>query len=140
MSRKRSVKVYLASRYSRRLELVDHAQELTELGYTVTSRWLAGTHDAEHPTPEQRADWAAEDWADLMASDWVISFTEQPKALLANPGRGGRHVEFGAAMATHKRLIVVGLAETVFHCLPSVERFDSWLEFLECVAWRERAP
>jgi len=36
-------------------------------------------------------------------------------------GRGGRHVEFGYAMAKGKRLIVVGYRENLFHEHPSVE-------------------
>jgi hypothetical protein len=45
-------------------------------------------------------------------------------------GRGGRHVEFGAAVATGKRLIVVGHRENLFHHLPGVEFFDGpkWLD------------
>ena len=40
-----------------------------------------------------------------MAADAVITFTEIPNTILAT---GGRHVEFGLALAQAKRVIVVG--------------------------------
>jgi hypothetical protein len=128
--------IYLAARYSRHLELQTYAADLRAFGHTVTSRWIEGNHqlsDAalkdDHGTQglaeTERARFASEDWDDLMAADWCISFTEEPRS---GPSRGGRHVEFGAAMATGKRLIVVGHRENVFHCLPNVEFFDDWQE------------
>jgi hypothetical protein len=38
---------YLAARYGRREELLGHAADLIERGHAVTSRWLAGDHQAE---------------------------------------------------------------------------------------------
>jgi hypothetical protein len=128
------MRIYLAARYIRREELARYAAELRALGHVVTSRWVDGQHEAETATQVDRARWAAEDWDDLMAAECCVSFTERPRAQLEKPGRGGRHVEFGAAMAAGKRLIVVGWRENVFHCLPDVEFVETWEQAKEMLA------
>jgi hypothetical protein len=129
-----AISIYLAARYSRRKELCAYAATLTDLGFRITSRWLSGKHellDREGLSAEaeatERVRFATEDWTDVMAADWCISFTETPRA---SNSRGGRHVEFGAAMAKGKRCVVIGPRENVFHCLPDVEHYPSWGEFL----------
>lgn len=126
------MKIYLAARYSRRLELCEYRERLQELGHVVTSRWLNGGHQiAEMRVSDQGAEaphddrirFALEDWDDLMAADCCISFTEPSRT---GPTRGGRHVEFGGAIAAGKRVIVVGHHENVFHCLPQVEFFETF--------------
>lgn len=119
--------IYLAARYARRAEMAGYARELDAMGYHVTSRWIHGSHELDdHPAPAERARLAAEDLEDLLAADVVISFTEQPRAALDKPGHGGRHVEFGLALALGKRVMIVGPRENVFHWLPAVECCESW--------------
>lgn len=48
-------------------------------------------------------------------------------------GRGGRHVEFGYAMAKGKRLIVVGHRENLFHEHPAVEFFASMWDMVRAI-------
>lgn len=123
------MKVYLAARYSRYPEMQGYAAQLTECGHEVTARWILGDHelraDGQSDADEWAVRWAQEDWDDLVAADVVISFTEGPTNV---PGRarGGRHVEFGAALALRKRVIVVGYRENVFHHLPHVEFAADW--------------
>jgi hypothetical protein len=124
-----SLKVYLAARYSRRRELCEYAAYLAAFGHSITSRWLEGNHQisddglSAEAKAEERTRFALEDWADLMAADLCINFTEPPRG---TNSRGGRHVEFGAALASGKRVIVVGHRENVFHCLPQVEFYATW--------------
>ena len=123
-------KIYLAARYSRRDEVAHYQGEARLLGFDVTSRWLEGTHEIVDGRSRQADDasrqrFAREDWDDLVAADIVISFTEGPDA---KKSRGGRHVEFGAALALKKWCIVVGPAENVFHHMPEVVRFATWEE------------
>ena len=121
--------IYLASRYSRYEEMARYADQLAVLGFNVTSRWIHGSHQisdsglSEQAKESERIRFAQEDWDDLMRAHTVISFTEQPRS---SNSRGGRHVEFGAALALGKRCIVVGPRENVFHCLPEVEHFEFW--------------
>jgi len=144
------MKIYLASRYSRREELCEYRMELERGGHTVTSRWLNGSHQITNegkPIDETgealiengtcadaarlRRAFVLEDVVDVMAADVVVSFTEPPRS---NHSRGGRHVEFGMAHALGKQLVVVGHRENLFHYLPQVEFFADWQrarEFLE---------
>lgn len=124
--------IYLAARYSRRLELCAYADELRDAGHTITSRWLAGGHQAPDQGPDpalgvfalaERRRFAEEDWADLMAADWFVAFTEPVRS---GPSRGGRHVELGAALAVGKRVVIVGYRENVFTCLNQVEFHETW--------------
>ncbi len=123
------MKIYLASRYSRREELLKYAQDLKAFGIEVTSRWINGNHQIDYAglSAEAKAAelqrFAEEDWEDLMAADCCVSFTEEPRS---SNSRGGRHVEFGAALARGKQCVVIGPRENVFHCLTSVQIFPSW--------------
>ncbi len=87
----------------------------------VTARWISGAHETDAGVPDLKA--ALEDIQDVEAADIVVSFTETGDV----PGRsrGGRHVEFGYALAKGKRLIVVGTRENVFHHVPGVEMVGS---------------
>lgn len=144
------MKVYLAARYGRRLELCAYRNELEAQGIRVTSRWLNGSHQldkdgspigehGEHLVETGDGEEAArlrqrfvqEDVADVLASDCVVSFTEEPRTPTCN--RGGRHVEFGVAVATGKRLMVVGYRENLFHWLPEVEFFEGWADAMASV-------
>ena len=129
------MKIYLAARYSRYPEMQRYATQLEEKGHTITSRWIAGNHqisDAalnDEGSREQRSLFAEEDWFDLVMADAVISFTEEPRK--TNTSRGGRHVEFGGALAMGKHCSVVGYRENIFHCLPEVNFYTTWEECLQ---------
>lgn len=128
------MKIYLASRYSRRDEMLAYATLLCTFGFRITCRWIQGEHQisdeglSSEAKQEERLRFACEDWEDLMCADLVISFTEAPRG---TNSRGGRHVEFGAALAAGKRCIVVGHRENVFHCLPQVEFYPTLTEMLD---------
>lgn len=123
------MRIYLASRYSRREELVQYRADLERLGHAVTSRWLNGGHQIDgrglsmEAKREERTRFASEDFDDVTASDLVISFTEVPRS---TNSRGGRHVEHGIALGRGLSVWIVGPRENVFHCLPCVRVFESW--------------
>lgn len=136
--------VYLAGRYSRREELCGYRQELQAKGYRVQARWLDGNHqlsdagipmadngerlaEASQRAAELRLKFAQEDKEDVFGADIVINFTEPPRA---KPSRGGRHVEFGIALASGAMVIVVGYRENIFHWLDRVRFFPCWEEAL----------
>lgn len=120
-------RVYLAARYSRHPEMAQYADGLRSIGIDVTSRWINGDHDyrGEQSPSTDRLRFAQEDWDDLLSADTVISFTEEP-GRAAGRNRGGRHVEFGVALALGKRCIVVGYRENVFHELPAIEFYPDF--------------
>lgn len=136
------VRIYLASRYSRRLELCEYRNQLKELGFDVQSRWLDGKHQLDNVgkpigddgealveegecerAAKLRSEFAQDDWEDVNAAQIQINFTEPPRS---SANRGGRHVEFGIALAKGARVIVVGYRENIFHWLPEVEFYETW--------------
>lgn len=137
-------RIYLASRYSRRAELCGYRDQLQALGYTVTSRWLNGSHQiGSDGTPltedgealvefgdpalakELRQAFAWEDLIDVAGSDQLIAFTEEP---YQTASRGGRWFEMGYAYARGLSLTIVGPRENLFCWLPVVRQFDTWEE------------
>lgn len=148
--------IYLAARYSRRLELCEYRSHLVALGHFVPARWLNGGHQlGTDGTPigengeslvedgstnvsaaELRFKFAQDDYEDVTAADLIVSFTELPRS---GHSRGGRHVEFGIGLGLGTPLIVVGYRENIFHWLPQVTFFDHWvpaLEHITCLADR----
>ena len=123
------MKIYIASRFSRRHECHALGKELEAYGHEIVSRWTKP--DSDHVVPvgmsQQAADvererFAVEDLEDVDKCDCIVSLMEE------NPRsntRGGRHVEFGYAAGKGKELVVIGCRETVFHHLPDVAHFDS---------------
>lgn len=124
--------IYLAARYSRHVELQGCAHELMESGHHVSSRWIWGDHQIDdeglslQAKESERIRFAEEDYSDLIRSDVCISFTEKPRS--HKYPRGGRHVEFGIALASNMRCIVVGPVENVFYCLPLVELYPTFAD------------
>ena len=111
--------VYLAGRFSRRDEFNEYADQLREWGLTVDARWLVENHEwygeRDDAAIEAARGFAKDDLEDVARSDIVIVFTEPVNA--GGRNRGGRHVEFGIALATHKDILIVGPPENVFHNL-----------------------
>ena len=125
-------KIYLAARYSRRDEMKALATHLRLAGFFITSRWLyedkpLNTHLGDD-SPAFYRETAQIDLDDVDKSDALVFFAEDPK--VGTP-RGGRHVEFGYALAKGERCIVIGGEENIFHYLPNVMHFPTVSAFLE---------
>lgn len=118
------MRIYIAALYARKSEMVIMADKIKRAGHEVTSRWL---------TESEALDWSAAsvmDLADIDNSDVLLSFTH-PRGTMTSGG--GRHVEFGYAMAKGKRLVIIGESENVFHDSKNVSIYkslDSWLDQL----------
>jgi hypothetical protein len=126
------MRIYIAARFDRSSEMLDVGVGLARAGHFVTSRWIHGRQGA----PDLVS--AIEDIEDLADADCLVSFTEYPTQGVAWAARGGRHVEFGVALATGKRLCVVGPRENIFHHLPRVEVHRSVAELIEALAHEPR--
>jgi hypothetical protein len=122
--------IYLAARYNKHPEMQGVRDVLQAMGHTVTSRWIdqhggdqleSATHAQLNSQSEACAVYGQHDIEDIEAAETVISFTYPDGG-----GKGGRHIEFGYALAKGKRMILVGPRENIFHTLPEVERFESW--------------
>lgn len=138
------MKIYIASRYSRRLEMLAHAEALQAAGHTVTSRWVFGAHDVAIPDeglalPEHRsvaASFALEDISDVDKAELLLAFTEAP---LPVASRGGRHWEAGMACAWGMMIWIVGPRENVFYCLEDVQQFADFAAVLDALGTAQRA-
>lgn len=137
------MKIYLAARFSRRHECHALGKKLEQFGHEIVSRWTLP--DTDHVNPagmsEQAADkererFAVEDLEDIDKCDCMVSLME-PEA--RNNTRGGRHVEFGYAIAKGKELVVIGCQETVFHHLGHVALFDDAEQYL-CAVEDDQYP
>lgn len=154
------MKIYLAARYSRREELCAYRSELEAMGHIVQARWLNGEHQlsdtgtpigeygaalvegtlrsGEHLSENEqserasvlRSKFALDDWEDVNSAELVLSFTEAPRS---KANRGGRHVEYGIALANKARVVVVGFRENIFHWLEWVEFFQTWEEAKQAI-------
>lgn len=122
-------KVYLAARFARINEIAGYAAELEASGIEVSSRWLRGGHEWSGApngdiTVDHLARFAIEDLEDIDAADIIVCFTEPAGT---GPARGGRHTEFGYALAKGMPIVVVGYRENVFYCLPQVIFAHEWI-------------
>lgn len=142
------MRIYLAARYSRRLELCGYREILRGMDHRVQATWLDGKHqideggkpigddgesliEGDEPTncaAMLRAKFAGEDFADVLACDLLIAFTETPRS---GHSRGGRHVELGIALGYGKEVIIVGPRENIFCWLPQVRHFETFEEMVE---------
>ncbi len=140
--------IYLAARYTRRVELCGYRTDLRDRGISVPARWLNGGHqlgndgmplteegerrfEDGHPDADHlRCKFAQEDLEDVLAADMLIAFTEPPRSVNS---RGGRMVELGIAIGTRKRIAVVGPRENVFCWLPGIWHYRTWPELLSVI-------
>ena len=93
------------------------AKALESRGHQVTSEWITGAHKAD-----DSAAYAEIDLRDIDSADALIFWSEAPAG---SRTRGGKHVEFGYALAKQKKIYIVGPPVNVFHHLPRVvQRFE----------------
>lgn len=112
------MKLYLAGPWERRDVIARMALYLARNGHKVTSRWLTEHMEAE--TPEMLVEQAHNDLDDVRAADVLVLDTRVP----GSP-RGGRHTEFGYALALGRRVILLGPRVNVFHYLEEVAQVDT---------------
>lgn len=119
------MKIYLAADLSLRRKLQRLVPKLQALGHTVTSRWISAND--EESRPQEMAVYCM---ADIVVADCILLFTERA----AEPGSQlptGRHfVEFGYALRTNKRAIVLGPLVNEFCHLAEVEQYRTMKEVL----------
>ena len=112
------MQIYLAGQYKQKDELMAVAAKLRAKGFTVVARWLDEPHAASitlaEISDERLEQYAKIDLEDIDDCDEFIFFSLSPETLSV---RGGRHVEFGYALAKKKYIAVIGPKENVFHYL-----------------------
>ncbi len=113
-------KIYLADKFGHKMKMRHVRDQLQAAGHEVTSKWV----DVEEGVDSDASDeklvvYAKMDLQDVDDADVLMAFSyprSQP-----NIG-GGRHIEFGYALARGKRIVVVGpKGEHIFHWMPGVK-------------------
>lgn len=126
------MKVYFAAQYALKDILKTRVEELTDRGIEVTSSWLDEPHSPTVKLDDVSAThlrhYAVMDLDDIYRADKMIFFSEDPNKGVV---RGGRHVEFGYALALGKPILVVGPKENIFHYLPEIQFVKDWGEALD---------
>ena len=120
------MRIYLAASFPRLMEMREKGLELEEMGGKISSRWIKRDPDMEDDklSLEESILVALEDWVDLFNSDLVVMFTEVP-----SKSKGGRHTEYGMALALGKKIAIVGPRENIFQRLPITDHFSDWSLF-----------
>lgn len=104
-------------------------------GCTVVSTWhehpwhnpaaeQAFSPDALNKDPEQGWEHAKRDLRDLSRADTLVAIDTGPG------GKGGRHVEFGAALMWGHDLHLIGDRPNVFYCAPDIRHYDTFDQWL----------
>jgi nucleoside 2-deoxyribosyltransferase len=126
-----SLTVYIAAPYPARryAQAVMRLLELEDIG--VTSTWLTQDEDTSDAT-------ARLDLADVARADVLVALNEPEYSTM---GTGGRHVEFGYALALGKPIVLVGVRTNVFHFLRDLHHceIDTLVATLRGIAFRRSA-
>lgn len=121
------MRVYLAGRFSAKLDIAAKAEELKAAGFEITSRWLAEVMNCNAQLTDVSDSYllqhAIEDVEDVRRADVTVLFTVEPTTATV---RGGRHFESGMAYGFGKLLITCGPIENIFHHLPNVKNYATW--------------
>lgn len=133
----RKPRVYLASRFSLQKEHLPRIADLEANNMLCCARWITEEPElSAETTPgldELRAEWGQKDYNDVVDADAMVAFSESPDGDVPGRSRGGRHVEFGIALALGIPIIVVGPKENIFHYLvvPNrIEHVETWEQAL----------
>lgn len=119
--------VYLAARFSKQPEMRKIRDLFLQEKINVTSTWLDQHPNGDlgdDPVTDTRN--AIRDLVDVRVADGLVFFSE---AQLAR--RGGRHVEFGYALALGKPIYVVGNKENIFHYTPGIKHYQTVQEVVQ---------
>ena len=126
--------IFIAASLPRILEARRLRDQLVGRGFIVRARWLddrAAVEGARRGTLQYVTDdehmqyWAGVDFEDVLHCATLIQITGD------NETRGGRHSEFGGALATGKRVILLGPREQIYHWHHAVRVATDLLSLLE---------
>lgn len=104
------ISIYIAAPYPKRDDAIALMTQLEAAGFIVTSTWL-------RELDSMADNYARLDLADVAKADCLLAFNP---AGWENQGTGGRHVEYGYALALGKAIVLYGAKSHIFHHLNTV--------------------
>lgn len=129
------MKVYVAAQYARKREIRECSAILRDAGYEVVSTWHLEPHEANVTLAECGNDllreYALRDLGEILQCEAFIFVAEDQHN---QPPRGGRHVEFGYALAHYKRVLVIGDRENMFHYLGDIEVYPTFAAAVQALS------
>jgi hypothetical protein len=125
---------YFAGSFNRKPELLEYLEQFEADGNHCTSRWLKGEHEVDFQEDRSKLNYggygfefAQEDVDDITRCELVVFFSS---ANHESKGRGGRHTEFGIALALGRPLVIIGERECAFHSMTQDEwSYEDWSAF-----------
>ena len=129
------IRVYVAAPFSKRKQARKLADQLKDVGITVTSSWVYPRDDIDEDAvnagtaPDQAKLCANTDLRDLAAANALIQLNYKNLGV-------GAHVEFGIALAQSKNVYLIGPQTTVFHYLPEVMHHTNIQSFYAAHGWK----
>lgn len=122
------MRIYLASRFARRVGLQEIRDRLEATGHTVTSRWIdEEPNEFRHGTPEwerHARHRASIDLSDILQSELMIVDVDVDTKDM----KGGLYVEMGYGIALLGKVWVIGPPTNIFCVAPTVSLLKDWGE------------
>ena len=114
--------IYIAASFPRREEAESLSLTLKGLGHRVVSKWhsVDKIYGSDDELPER----ALRDFDNLYVADTFISFIGDSMS------HGGRHTEFGIALMSGMRILLIGNREQVLHWYPGIKVYKNVKELL----------
>jgi len=114
------VRIYVAGTFGDRSKLKKIVKRIRATGHEVSSSWM---YEGKRPEGQTHEHWfqqlALKDLAEVRKANLLILDTR------TRSPRGGKNVEFGAALVEYKFVWVVGPVRNVFETLAD-EHFPTW--------------
>lgn len=125
--------IYVAASFFRLKDAARLRAYLRAAGHGVNSRWIDGGAElaatGEYFSADaEMARYAAIDCEDVMAANTLVQITGDKQT------HGARHSELGMAMATGKRMVLLGPREQIFHFHSAVRVVKDLAELLAVLA------
>lgn len=129
------LKIYLASPFEDRDEMLALKEALEARGAIVTSTWLTPVDGNEMNMAAINGKFnecrcrAIKDIEDIVAADVMV--LRKPLEKHKVPTTGGHHVELGICRGIGKPVIIYGARENVFHYMPGVQVVETFEELCD---------
>ena len=117
------MKIYIAAPYPCQQEAIFLMRYLEASGHVVTSRWLREIDSLDDAS-------ARKDLLDVEKADVLLAMNPES---WEHTGTGGRHVEFGYALALNKSVILLGKPSNIFHHLALVKVVNNHSEVFQAL-------